>query len=246
MSSTLIDASERLREHGFRVSYAANRDDARTQVLEIIPKGSTIGIGDSVTIRQIGAVEALQAAGCVVVDLFSKQICELTNKRQISMKQRSIIARTALRCEFFLTGSNAVTQDGVVVNIDGYGNRVAGMICGPENAVLVVGRNKLVANTEEALYRIRNVITPEHARTKSKDTPCAATGRCVDCNSRERLCSVTTIIERAPGYITTYMVLVDDDLGLGWDESWPEDRIARISESYASYTWLKLGTRTPS
>jgi hypothetical protein len=245
MNGNLLSVCKKLEANRFSVFCMEDAKAAREQILRLIPKGSLVGVGDSVSLRQLGALEALQADGRVVIDLFSKEISELTSAGEISMKKRTEIARMALNCEFFITGTNAVTEDGVLVNIDGYANRVAGMMFGPKNAVIVVGRNKIVKDVDEALYRIRNVIAPEHARIKWKDTPCAATGRCNDCRSPERLCSVTTIMERAPGYITIYVILVDEDLGLGWDEDWPEERIERIRESYASYTWLKLGSLKP-
>jgi L-lactate utilization protein LutB len=246
MKKQLEDVCDHLRCHGFRAVVAANAAEAREAMLRLVAPGSTVGVGDSATLRQIGSIEALEEQGCAVVDLFSRRISELTNAKSVSMEKRKNIARLAMHCDVFLTGTNVVTESGALVNIDGYGNRVAAMICGPKEVVIVAGRNKIVADVEAALVRLKTVIVPAHARTKWKNTPCAATNRCSDCDSPERLCGVTTIIDRAPGYLdAAHVVLVDEDLGLGWDPDWPEDRIAGILASYEAETWLKLGSRKP-
>lgn len=233
-----------LQENGFRAACAEDEDDARRKIQDLIPRGTLVGIGDSVTIRQLGIPEALQQDGRIVIDLFSRKISELTMTRDISMERRSVIARAALSCEFFVTSSNAITEGGALVSIDRHANRVAGMMFGPKNAVIVAGRNKVVRDVDQALNRLRNVLIPDLARAKRKRTPCAEVGHCCDCRSPERLCGVTAIIERPGEYITTHVILVDRDLGLGWDETWPPERIQQIRTSYMDYMWLKLGSRT--
>ncbi|MDD4903240.1 MAG: lactate utilization protein [Candidatus Bipolaricaulis sp.] len=247
MNRQLTSTCDRLQHNGFHAVTVADAAAARGAVLDLVPPGSAVGIGDSATLRQIGALEALEQQGSVVVDLFSRRISEQTNTGQIRQDRRKHIARLAMRCTFFLTGTNAVTESGALVNIDSYGNRVAGMICGPSEVVLVAGRNKIVPDVDAALVRLRNVIVPAHAQAKWKNTPCAVAGRCSNCDSPERLCGVTTIIERAPGYLdAAHVILVDEDLGLGWDPAWPADRIARIRSGYEAQTWLKLGSRKPA
>ncbi len=235
---------ETLASNGFHAVCADDEDAAYEQVRSLIPRGTLVGIGDSVTIRQLGIPEALEQDGRVAIDLFSRKISELTMTRDISMERRSVIARAALNCEFFVTSSNAVTEGGALVSIDRHANRVTGMMFGPKNAVIVVGRNKVVRSVDEAIDRLRNVLIPDLARAKRKRTPCAEVGHCCDCRSAERLCGVTAIIERPGEYITTHVILVDRDLGLGWDPTWPRERIERIRNSYMDYMWLKLGSNT--
>ena len=133
-------------------------------------------------------------------------------------------------------------EHGKIVNIDRAGNRVAGMIFGAPRVILVVGRNKIVKNLEEALYRIKNIIAPEHAKRKGMKTPCADSGHCIDCDNPERLCNVTAILEKRPAYTDFSVILINKDLGLGWDPSWRKDRIARIRSNYSHNTWVY---RTP-
>jgi hypothetical protein len=147
--------------------------------------------------------------------------------------------KQAVNCEYFITGANAVTRDGMLVSTDAGGNRVGGMIFGPQQVVIVVGKNKIVRDLEEAFHRIKNVIAPALCRIKGRKTPCAVEGRCTDCRSPERACHVTVVLERCPTYTPVTVVLVDADLGLGWDEDWPRERVEQIYAACSALTWLK-------
>ncbi len=113
----------------------------------------------------------------------------------------------------FLTSSNAVTQDGMLVNIDGNGNRVSGMAWGNNTLIFVVGMNKLTATIDEAISRTRNTATPPNALRLKLDTPCTKTGYCVDCSSPDRVCKALLILERATGGRKSHVILVGEDLG---------------------------------
>ena len=113
------------------------------------------------------------------------------------------------------------------------------MIFGPKNVIIVVGRNKIVQDLDAAFYRIKNVIAPRLARIKGMRTPCVNTGKCTDCKTEERACNVTTILEKAPSYTDIIVIIVDDDLGLGWDEDWPKERIDIIHSNCDELTWLR-------
>ena len=141
--------------------------------------------------------------------------------------------------DVLLVSTNAVTLDGKLVNVDGMGNRVTSMVYGPAQAILVVGRNKIVRDVEEALDRVQNIIAPYHAKNMGLPTPCAKTGKCEDCSSPARICNITTIISKKPPGIDFTVVLVNDDLGLGWDPDWPEERKEKIAASYRQ-EWQKL------
>jgi hypothetical protein len=138
-------------------------------------------------------------------------------------------------CEVFLAGTNAVTEDGKIVNVDGAGNRVSGMFWGHQKSILVVGKNKIAKNFGEALRRIKNTIAPEHIRRKGGSPPCTIKGHCMDCSGKERICAVTTIIEHKPITTEINVVIVDQDLGLGWDKSWPRERVDAISEQHEKF-----------
>lgn len=106
------------------------------------------------------------------------------------------------------------------------------MIFGPKRVILIVGMNKVVRDADEAVDRIKNVIAPYHAMTKRSKTPCAIELRCTDCASPERLCNITTIIEKKPRLIDMAIVLVGEDLGLGWDPGWTKERKEKIASVY--------------
>ena len=134
-----------------------------------------------------------------------------------------------------------------MVNVDAQGNRVAGMFWGHPLSILVVGRNKIVANLDEALNRIRTVIAPRHfyIRTallggRRRETPCVATGECSDCRSMDRGCNIFTIIEGKPSRTEIHVIVVNRDLGLGWDPSWPKERIDRILSEYKKFVWIPV------
>jgi len=147
------------------------------------------------------------------------------------------MTRRTFRTDVVLTGCNAVTEDGKVVSIDGVGNRVAATIFGAPHVIITVGRNKIVKDVHEAIDRIKNVIAPEHAKRKGRRTPCVVTGRCTDCDSIQRMCNVTMIIEKKPLFTRLSILLIDEDLGLGWDPAWNEDRIGEIRAHYYAHTW---------
>ena len=219
------------------VGWAAKNDaDAREIIAGIVPPKAVVGIGDSSSVRQIDVVEALKARGHRVINGFdlSREIKDV----QTHFEYGFWPMLEATVCDVFLTGTNALTEDGKIVNVDGNGNRVAGMIWGHPVCILVLGKNKIVANLDEAMDRIRNVIAPEHLRRKGAPSPCTKTGRCHDCVGETRVCAVTTIIERKPVHTQIHVVIVNDDLGLGWDRSWPEERINRIVRNHEVYMSL--------
>jgi hypothetical protein len=149
---------------------------------------------------------------------------------------RSSIA--AALCDVFITGTNAISEDGRLVNIDGVGNRVAGMIWGHAKVILVIGKNKIVKDLDAAMDRLKKVTAPEHvSRRGSSNSPCTVKGECRDCSGNSRVCNVTTIMEGAPLFSEMNVILVDEDLGLGWEKSWSPERIEAISERHNRHMW---------
>ena len=228
-----IKALKRRLINGWR---AGNTAEARDIVGRVVPKDAVVGIGDSSSVRQIKLIEALKERGNRVINGFdlSHEIKDLQSHFEYGFWP--MIEATV--CDVFLTGSNAVTEDGKIVNVDGNGNRVAGMVWGHPISIIVVGKNKIVKNLDEAMDRVKNVICPEHIRRKGAPSPCTETGRCHDCSGETRVCAVTTIIERKPVHTQIHVVIVGEDLGLGWDRSWPEDRINSIVRHHEEYMSL--------
>ena len=189
---------------GFCAVYADDKKEALEKVCELIPGGSSVGVPGSVTIREIGAMEALAGRGCSVIHHWTSFD---TDEERLQRLQDELLA------DYFLTSANAVTLDGMLVNIDGNGNRVSGMAWGKNTLIFVVGMNKVVANIDEALSRTRNVATPPNALRLNLETPCSKVGHCVDCSSEARVCKALLILERATSGRETHVILVGEDLG---------------------------------
>jgi hypothetical protein len=205
------------------VEFVEDADTAVKKVLNMIPIEAKVGIGGSMTIRQIGLRDQLTKRGNIQI---------------IRPGQPPIEEFRRLQDDILLTSSNAVTLDGKLVNIDATGNRVARMIYGPQKVILVIGQNKIVRNVDEAIKRVKYVIAPYHGMTMGIEAPCAVDGRCTDCKSPGRICNITTIIEKKPRMTEFVIVLVGQDLGLGWDPDWPTERRERIASAYRA-EWEK-------
>jgi len=173
-------------------------------ILDMIPSGATVGLGGSLTVTQIGLLDALRSGEYTLYDQYAKG---LTPEKSMQMRRKGLLA------DFFITGSNAITMDGRLVNLDGAGNRVAALTFGPQRVIVVVGRNKIVGDLDEALNRVWNKAAPLNARRLRRKVPCATSGQCEDCSSSERICNHLLITERqmAKGRLT--VVIVDEDLG---------------------------------
>ena len=196
--------------------YAPDRSKARTQIMGMIPPEVTIGVGDPVTLHQIGILEELEKKGSH--QIFNPFRKDGKDYIPATMKEMVEIGMKALSTNFFLTGSNAITLDGKIVNTDGAGNRVTGLLFGPKKVIAVVGINKIVANLEEALERIKRIAAPinayrHHIKHDMEAPPCAITGVCVDCHHPQRICCYTVIIEfqRRP---RIEVVIVGEKLGI--------------------------------
>ncbi len=225
-----------LRKNRFDALYARTKEDARKVMLEIIPLTASVGVGDSVTLRQTGILKELAQRVNTIINPFIKKFLERHRTDEAVHTVFVETCRKAMHCDVFLTGSNALTLDGKLVSIDYAGNRVAGMIHGAPRIIVTIGRNKIVRNVDEAISRIKDVIAPAHARRKKIPTPCAKTGECSDCNSPNRICNITVILEKKPGHADFTVILIDEDLGLGWDPAWEEKRISKIRSQYHKNT----------
>jgi hypothetical protein len=239
MNEEIAKAIKSLNSRHINSVYATDREEAQAKILELIPPQSVVGIGDSTTMRQLGVIDALQKRGTtVLLDGFSRE----PKKPQTDRINPPVDSTLA---DVFLAGTNALTLDGRLVNVDGLGNRVAGMFYGHQLSIVAVGKNKLVETLDEAFHRVRKIIAPNHIRIRSEElggrkryNPCVATGVCTDCRSKDRSCNIFTIIEGKPNGTNLNVVIVDEDLGLSWDESWPPERISSIREDYKKYVWV--------
>jgi hypothetical protein len=197
-------AVEKLQAHDFQAVYVRARDEAVKEIWKSITPGMKVGVGGSVTIRELGIIEQLKSKGHMVYDHWAAAL-----SREDSLR----IRRSQMTSDLFLASANAVTVNGEIVNIDGAGNRVNSITFGPGKVILVAGYNKLVDDVQEAIERTKNVATPMNAKRLNTEAPCAKLGYCVDCNSPHRLCRVTTILERKPLLSEILVILVGEELG---------------------------------
>lgn len=200
-------ALKALTKNGFEAIYVPDREEAVSRILDLVPDDALVGLGGSVTLREMGLPEALRSRGNEVADHWEAR------EKGASTEEVLEVRRAQLNSDVFITSTNAVTEAGELVNIDGGGQRVAAMIFGPRKVVVVAGANKIARDLEEGLHRARNVAAPMNARRLNRGTPCAETGACSDCDSEERICSATTIIHRRPRNTETTVILVGERLG---------------------------------
>lgn len=190
-----------LEERGYAVKLAATRQQARELLLEELRDAETVGIGGSMTIRQLDLAEQLQKDGKTVFWHW------LPEKPGVDARKEALFS------DVYLASANAVTEDGKLLFIDGSGNRVAAVCFGPKRVILVIGRNKLAADEQSAERRIRDVACPPNARRLGLQTPCAVTGACASCASPQRFCNAFLKLERCPGSHPVLIVLTDEELG---------------------------------
>ncbi len=204
MNERIGQLIKNLQKNGFEVLYAESREEAKEKILNLISPNDKVGVGGSITIRELGLIEALSQRGNVVVHHWRKGL---------SREEVGEVLKEELNSDVFLTSSNAVTMDGKLVNMDMTGNRVSAMIFGPNKAIVAVGINKIVEDVEGAIERIRKVAAPLNAKRIGAKTPCVKTGYCTDCDSPDRICRVTTIIEKKPSRSDITVVLINEELG---------------------------------
>lgn len=183
--------------------FAETKEEALKLALELIPTGSTIGWGGSVSVEEIGLKKAVCEGDYVV---YNRDACKsLEEKKEIELK--------IFGCDYFLSSSNAVTEDGILVNIDGNSNRVAAIAYGPQNVLMIVGMNKIARDEEAAIYRARNEAATINAQRFPLDTPCKKNGSCANCKSKDTICCqfLITRFSRHAGRIK--IILVNENLG---------------------------------
>ncbi|NFA61640.1 lactate utilization protein [Clostridium sporogenes] len=165
--------------------YINNIDQLLRKLKELIPQNSIVGVGDSMTLFESGVIDFLRDGNFNFLDKYQDKLTS-DEKREIYIKNFS--------ADTFICSTNAITESGELYNIDGNGSRVAPMIYGPKQVILIAGINKIVENIEEAERRVRSYVAPIDAKRLNKDTPCTKIGYCVDCKSSNRICNDFVVI----------------------------------------------------
>ena len=185
MEQRIEQTIKQLNRNNMAGYFVQDFQELQSLLTQLIPEGSTVGSGDSVTLEQAGVFEFLRNGNYHFLDKFSPTLTR-EDKRKLYLKNFST--------DTFITGTNAVTLDGKLFNIDGNGSRVAPMLYGPDQVIVVVGINKLSDNVEEAIQRTRQIAAPLDAKRLGKETPCASLGRCIDCKHPQRICNDFVLI----------------------------------------------------
>ncbi len=180
--------------------YAASKEEAKQIALSLIPEGSSVTMGGGMSVHEIGLVNALKEGNYNFID-----------RDAYEDKRAAMLA--AYDADVFLSSSNAITQDGILVNIDGNANRVSAIAQGPKKVVMIVGMNKVCDDWDGAMKRARNVAAPINTQRFGLNTPCTKTGTCMDCKSPDTICCqfLITRFSRHAGRI--HVILVNDNLG---------------------------------
>lgn len=180
--------------------YAATKEEALKIALEIIPESSSVTMGGAMSAHEIGLVDALKNGNYNFID-----------RDKAEDKRAAMLA--AYDADYFLTSANAITEDGVMVNIDGNANRVSAIAQGPKHVVAIVGMNKVCPDVDAAMKRARNVAAPINAQRFGLNTPCAKTGSCMNCKSPDTICCQFLITRFSRHADRIHVILVNDSLG---------------------------------
>ncbi len=181
-----------------------NQEAVRTFLRSYLQKGASVSVGGSMTLFECGVIDLLREMDVCYEDRYEEGLTK---------EQQKEIYRHAFLCDYYISSSNAVTMQGELYNIDGNSNRVAAMSFGPEKVILVVGRNKIVKDIEEAEYRVRHVAAPANCIRLHKDNPCVKIGACADCQSETRICSTFVVHRKQTNKNRILVLLVNEDLG---------------------------------
>lgn len=191
-----------LKKNGFKVEYFNTLEEVKNKILEDISLTDDVGIGGSMTVYQMKLHEELIQRGNKVYWHWL-----------VDPDKRNEVRRKAQNTEIYISSSNAITEDGKLVNIDGIGNRVASMFYGHKRVYVIAGVNKIAKNIDEGIKRIKRESCPKNAQRLGLNTPCRYTGECNDCRTEDRMCNITVILEHKPMQTDIYVYLVNDQLG---------------------------------
>ena len=204
----LADVCENLIKNNFDAHIVQSSAEAKELVINsILPQldFKTVGYGGSLTFKNSGVYDA-------VCELDGVEVLK-SDLPELSFEEKYEIRRQSLLTDLFFTGTNALTEDGTLVNLDMFGNRVAALTFGPKHVIVLVGRNKLVPDLESAMDRIKEYAAPVNTMRLDMKTPCRKTSVCADCSSPARICNSWTITEKSFPKKRTIVVLINEELG---------------------------------
>lgn len=195
---------EALKKNNINGYYAKNRDEVIKLIEDIVAEGSKVAVGGSETLSELGVLEHLRSGR---YDFLDRYKAGLTPEEVTNIFKQSFLA------DAYLSGCNAITENGELYNVDGNGNRVAAMLYGPDKVIVICGVNKIVKDVDEAIKRNRAISAPMNAKRLKRKTPCAKVGYCMDCNSPERICNEYTLIKKQRLPERMHVIFLNENLG---------------------------------
>jgi hypothetical protein len=196
-------AIDALKRNGFNAVYAQTAETAVKFIEDAVETGSVVAVGGSATLNELNILEMLRNGEYEFLDRYAPG---LTPAEVKDVQRRSFFA------DYYLMSSNAITEEGYLFNVDGSGNRVAALLYGPDNVIVIAGHNKIVGSEKDALDRVRRIASPPNTKRLGRKTPCAETGICSECNSPDRICKgYVTVRKNMLGRIT--VLIVGEELG---------------------------------
>jgi len=207
-----------LKKNKFDAYYYPTKEEAVEAIMGMIADDSTVGLGDSVTVlEESGVVAALEKRRITLINPFKILEEELKAGKDVESISAKIspMIKDAHLADVYITGTNAITEEGQIFNIDAYGNRIAAICCGPKKRILVVGINKIVRNIEEAINRTRQEAAPANSKRHYHSlNPCSTAGVCMDCDSPTRICNIFVTIHKKPLSGDIVVIIIGEEMGL--------------------------------
>ena len=194
-----------LKKNNFEALFVPDAKAALEEVMRRIPDGATVGVGGSVTLNQIGLLDALGKRNIRLIWPFQQARND---------EERIELVRKSFSSDIFLSSTNAVTEDGKLFNVDATGNRVGAMFIGPQSVIVISGVNKIVKDIEAAEKRVKEWTAPQNAKRLKRKTPCVETGVCADCSSPDRICNIYVTLAKRPSRTDVIIILVGEKLGI--------------------------------
>jgi len=194
---------ENFKKRNIEGYYCSTAEEAVEKAVELIKENSTVSWGGSTTLQEIGLLEKLKEFNLELLDRSTAN----------NPEEKSEIYYKALNCDYYFMSSNAITQDGKLINIDGNGNRIAALIYGPKNVIIIAGMNKVTKDEESAMKRVRNYASPTNAIRLEQETPCTKTGKCHQCLVDDCICCQILVTRKSNKDNRIKVILVGEELG---------------------------------
>ncbi|EOD00448.1 lactate utilization protein [Caldisalinibacter kiritimatiensis] len=195
---------QNLEKNNMKGYFVQNEEEAIKKIEELLNEGNTVSVGGSMTLFEIGAIDFLRNGNYNFLDRYAEGLTKEDIKE---------LYRKCFSADAYLTSSNAITENGELYNVDGRGNRVAAMIYGPDKVIVVAGVNKIVKDLDEAIERNKRIAAPANVQRLNRNTPCAKTGYCMDCNSPDRICNEYVLIKGQMEKDRIHVIIVNKELG---------------------------------